>query len=234
MKRKYFITGTDTDAGKTFITVALLRAFAEQGYSTLGLKPIAAGSEIINGEKKNDDAVMLAQASSVQVAYQQTNPILLDAAMAPHIAAERENRTISASKVTGFVRGTLMTAPAQVTLIEGAGGWRVPLNARETFADVAKQLNIEVILVVGMKLGCLNHALLTTEAIKRDGLTIAGWVANAVDPAMEGLDENIKSLVNRIGAPLIGVMPHLTNPNDKPNQWIASSFLTNSTSPSAS
>lgn len=234
MKRKYFITGTDTDAGKTFITVALLRAFAEQGYTTLGLKPIAAGSEIINGEKKNDDAVMLAQASSVQVAYQQTNPILLDAAMAPHIAAERENRTISASKVTGFVRGTLMTAPAQVTLIEGAGGWRVPLNARETFADVAKQLNIEVILVVGMKLGCLNHALLTTEAIKRDGLTIAGWVANAVDPAMEGLDENIKSLVNRIGAPLIGVMPHLTNPNDKPNQWIASSFLTNSTSPSAS
>lgn len=226
MKRKYFITGTDTDAGKTFITVALLKAFTEQGFTTLGLKPIAAGSELIDGEKKNDDAVLLAQASSVQVAYQQTNPVLLDAAMAPHIAAERENRSISASKVTGFVRGTLMTAPAQVTLIEGAGGWRVPLNARETFADVAKQLNIEVILVVGMKLGCLNHALLSAEAIKRDGLTLAGWVANAVDPNMEGLDENIESLVSRIGAPLIGVMPHLGNPDDIPKQWINPSFLT--------
>ena len=226
MKRKYFITGTDTDAGKTFITVALLKAFADNGYSTLGLKPIAAGSELIVGEKKNHDAVLLAQASTVQVAYQQTNPILFDAAMAPHIAAERENRKISVSAVTGYIRGTLMTAPAEVTLIEGAGGWRVPLNHRETFADVAKQLNVEVILVVGMKLGCLNHALLTAEAIERDGLKLAGWIANIIDPSMNGLDENINTLAAMMRTPLIGVMPNLSDSEVLPVSWINPHFLT--------
>jgi dethiobiotin synthetase len=228
MKRKYFITGTDTDAGKTFITVALLKAFSEQGFSTLGLKPIAAGSALIDGEMKNDDAVLLANASTVKLSYQQTNPVLLAAAMAPHIAAERENRKISASSVAGFIRGTLMTSPAQVTLIEGAGGWRVPLNYRETYADVARQLNVDIILVIGMKLGCLNHALLTIEAIERDGLKVAGWIANCIEENMEGEKENIQTLATMIRAPLLGTMPYMSKQDSQPEQWLNPKFIAGS------
>ncbi|MDN3650863.1 dethiobiotin synthase [Reinekea marina] len=225
MKRKYFISGTDTDAGKTFVSVALLNAFAQQGHSTLGLKPLAAGSELLNGEEKNDDAVNLANASTVKLSYQQTNPVLLKAPMAPHIAAQRENKRLSSQQLVGFVRGTLMSANAALTLVEGAGGWRVPLNNRETLADVVKALNLDVILVVGMKLGCLNHAILTMEAIERDGLKVAGWIANCIDPEMDGLEENIQTLQQYLRAPLIGVMPFSEKLSDIPSDWLNPKFL---------
>ena len=147
--------------------------------------------------------------STLKLPYEQVNPVLLRAALAPHLAADMEQRRLTAQRLAGFCRGTLMTQQAQLTLIEGAGGWRVPLNNRETLADVAIELNLDVILVVGMRLGCLNHSLLTIEAIQRDGLRLAGWVANCIDPQMTSLDANIQSLISRIPAPLLGTMPFL-------------------------
>jgi dethiobiotin synthetase len=225
MKKRYFIAGTDTDVGKTHITEALLRAAQQHGLTTLGLKPLAAGAELVGGHWSNDDARRLQAASSLKLPYEQVNPILLRAALAPHLAAEMEQRRLTVQRLAGFCRGTLMTQKVQFTLIEGAGGWRVPLNNRETLADLAIDLNLEVILVVGMRLGCLNHALLTVEAIQRDGLTLAGWVANCIDPQMDSLDANIHSLVSRIPAPLLGTMPFLGEGAVASADWFDARFF---------
>ena len=181
---------------------------------------MAAGAESLAGEWQNEDARILMAASTLKLPYQSVNPILLHEPMAPHIAAERENKRLTAQSVIGFCRGTLMTSPADFTLIEGAGGWRVPLNYRETMADVVKELTIDVILVVGMKLGCLNHALLTAEAIKRDGLTLRGWIANTVSPDMNGFEENVQTLQRMLPAPLVGVLPYLANGQQAPVNWV--------------
>ena len=220
MKKRFFVAGTDTDAGKTKVCEQLLLAAHHYGLSTLGLKPVAAGAELIDGEWQNDDARVLMAASSVKLPYVSVNPVLLREPMAPHIAAERENKRLSAQSVVGFCRGTFMTAQAEFTLIEGAGGWRVPLNHRETLADVVKELNIEVLLVVGMKLGCLNHALLTAEAIKHDGLTLRGWIANTLSSDMNGLEENIQTLQRMMPAPLVGVLPQLGDSQQAPEKWV--------------
>jgi len=225
MKKRYFITGTDTDVGKTHITEALLRAAQQQGLTTLGLKPLAAGAELIEGQWSNDDARRLQAASSLQLPYEQVNPVLLRAALAPHLAAEMEQRRLTAQALAGFCRGTLMTQRAQLTLIEGAGGWRVPLNNRETLADLVIELNLDVILVVGMTLGCLNHALLTAEAIQRDGLRLAGWVANCIDPQMNSLEANIQTLAKRLPAPLLGTMPFLAAGETPPLAWLDPRFF---------
>jgi len=225
MKKRYFITGTDTDVGKTHITEALLRAAQQRGLTTLGLKPLAAGAELIGGQWSNDDARRLQAVSSLKLPYEQVNPILLRAALAPHLAAEMEQRRLTVQSLAGFCRGTLMTQRAQLTLIEGAGGWRVPLNDRETLADLAIDLNLEVILVVGMTLGCLNHALLTMEAIRRDGLQLAGWVANCLDPQMSSLEANIQTLVKRLPAPLLGTMPFLQAGETPPPTWLDTRFF---------
>lgn len=220
MKQRYFIAGTDTDAGKTKVSEALLHSAHMAGLSTVGLKPLAAGSEQIDGERRNDDAHRLIQASSVQLPYASVNPVLLDEPMAPHIAADREGKRLSVQSLAGYCRGALMTSGAEFTLIEGAGGWRVPLNARETLADVVKALELDVILVVGMKLGCLNHALLTAEAIARDGLRLRGWVANCLNPDMNGLQENIGTLQRMIQAPLVGVLPYLGAGEQPAADWV--------------
>lgn len=209
-KRTYFVAGTDTEVGKTRVTVELLRALNRQGLKTLGLKPLAAGAdEAEDGHWTNEDARALQAEASVQLPYEQVNPVLLRAPMAPHIAAEREQRRLTLHTLEGHCRGTLMMTPYNVALIEGAGGWRVPLNPRESLAGLPKSLNCPVILVVGMRLGCLNHALLTAEAIQRDGLTLAGWVANCIDPDMTELDANIATLTTLIPAPRLGVLPWL-------------------------
>lgn len=225
MKKRYFMAGTDTDVGKTHITEALLQAAQQRGLTTLGLKPLAAGADLIDGRWSNDDARRLQAASSVKPPYEQVNPVLLRAALAPHLAADMEQRRLTVQRLAGFCRGTLMTHPAQLTLIEGAGGWRVPLNERETLADLALDLNLDVILVVGMRLGCLNHALLTIEAIQRDGLRLAGWVANCIDPQMNSLDANIHSLIGRISAPLVGTMPFLGAGEVAPTSWVDGRFF---------
>ncbi|MBT7374661.1 MAG: dethiobiotin synthase [Porticoccaceae bacterium] len=207
-----FVTGTDTDAGKTVVATGLLAAAKQAGLSTAAIKPVAAGCED-NGEGlQNTDALQLQAAASYQLPYQQVNPVALQAAIAPHIAAQEQGKTLSASRLVGYCRG-LGLLPVDMLLAEGAGGWRVPLNNRETLADVARELNCQVILVVGLRLGCINHALLTAEAVRRDGLTIAGWVGNTIDPEMPRIAENIATLRRLIKEPCLGIVPRLNDLN---------------------
>lgn len=195
----FFIAGTDTDAGKTTLACGWLKQHASA--SCYGLKPVAAGATETADGLRNDDALRLMAASGIKLSYQQVNPVLLLEPASPHLAAQQEKRRLSVDRLLGYVRGTLMARRADLVLVEGAGGWLVPLNERETLADFARELNVPVVLVVGMKLGCLNHALLTVEAIERSGVTLAGWVANPLAQPMPWLEENIKTLEQRIDAP---------------------------------
>lgn len=208
--KTYFVTGTDTDVGKTLAATGLIEAANRQGRRTAAIKPVAAGCEDRGDGLQNSDALQLQAAASHPLSYQQVNPIALQAAIAPHIAAEQEGRSLSAQRLSGFCRG-LTLLPVDILVIEGAGGWYVPLNHRETLADVAKQLNPEVILVVGLRLGCINHALLSIKAIRADGLKIAGWIGSTIDPDMPQLDKNIATLERLIAEPCLGVIPRLTD-----------------------
>jgi dethiobiotin synthetase len=210
IKKRYFVTGTDTDCGKTLISAALLHKAKEQGLKTLGLKPLAAGAEMLDGELRNDDALQLMAQSSVELTYEQVNPILLEEAIAPSIAAERAGRSLDLSRISGLMRGALMM-PNQFCIIEGAGGWYVPLNNRNMLSELAADMELPVILVVGMKLGCINHALLTYQAIQQKNIKVAGWVCNQVDKDMAVLDENIATLKRYITAPYLGSVPYIEN-----------------------
>lgn len=210
MAKRFFIAGTDTDVGKTAIAAALLAAAKQQGLRTLALKPVAAGAVKTEAGLRNDDALILQSQMTAPLGYEQVNPVVLEPAIAPHIAARQAGRRLTVSQLAGVCRGALMTAH-DFALIEGAGGWRVPLNERETLAGLALEMQLPVILVVGMRLGCLNHALLTAEAIRRDGLILAGWVANSIDPSMSCPDENFDTLKDLLPAPCIGRVPHLDN-----------------------
>lgn len=205
MNKTWFVTGTDTDVGKTEICCSLIAAANARGLRTAAIKPIAAGCD---ENKENEDALKLQAVISEPLSYQQINPVALSSAIAPHIAAGQEGKLLQASRLAGFCRGVMM-GPAEFILIEGAGGWRVPINPRETLADLAIELKVEVILVVAMRLGCINHALLTAEAIQRDGLKLAAWVANTPGAKMACHDENLDTLKRRLPAPLIGEIPHL-------------------------
>ncbi|MGB0445087.1 MAG: dethiobiotin synthase [Porticoccaceae bacterium] len=220
-KKVLFITGTDTDIGKTLIATGLLEAANKQGKRTAAIKPVAAGCSDTGEGPQNEDALMLQAAASTELSYQQVNPVALDEPMAPHIAAKEQGKQLSANRLTGFCRGITLL-PVDLVVIEGAGGWRVPLNNRESMAEIPKQLNAEVVLVVGLKLGCINHALLTAQAIRSDGLKIAGWVANTIDEDMLRLDENIDTLKQLIDEPCLGVIPRLA---EKSPQQVAT-FLT--------
>ncbi|MEJ2042281.1 MAG: dethiobiotin synthase [Reinekea sp.] len=219
MRKRFFITGTDTEIGKTTVSEALLRSAQAHGLSTLGLKPLAAGADDIDGQWRNGDALTLQAASSVKVPYETINPVLLKAPMAPHIAAEREQRRVTVQSLAGFCRGAFMSNPVDFTLVEGAGGWVVPVNSRETLADLARELQLEVILVVGMKLGCLNHALLTARAIQADGVKLAGWVANQLSADMNGFNENLQTLQRLMPAPMIGLLPFMNSDQAIAAQW---------------
>jgi dethiobiotin synthetase len=207
-KQWLFITGTDTDVGKTVVACGFLAAANQQGLRTAAIKPVAAGCEVTEQGMTNSDALQLQAAASHKLAYQQINPIALEPAIAPHIAAAEAGVRMSASRLVGYCRGVSLM-PVDMVVIEGAGGWRVPINSRETLADVARELECAVIVVVGMRLGCLNHALLTMEAIRGDGLRIAGWVANILDPEMPRLQENIDTLKQCINEPCLGTVPRL-------------------------
>ena len=220
-KRIFFITGTDTDVGKTEVAAGLLEAANQKGLRTGAIKPVAAGCEDHGDGPQNDDAIKLQSLANVELSYQQVNPVALDLPMAPHIAAQEQGKALSANRLTGFCRGVSML-PMDLLVIEGAGGWRVPINKRETMAEIPKQLNAEVILVVGIRLGCINHALLTAQAIRLDGVQIAGWVANILDTEMLRIDENIDTLKQLINEPCLGVIPKLS---DKSPQQVAT-FLT--------
>lgn len=208
MRRKsFFVTGTDTGVGKTLISAGLLLAARHQGLRTAALKPVAAGCDQTEAGLRNDDALLLQSVITQSLTYEQINPVALEPAIAPHIAAEQNKRRLSVDRLAGFARGVLTMA--DFTIVEGAGGWRVPLNAHETLADLAQVLELPVIMVVAIRLGCINHALLTAEAIARDGLVLAGWVANCSDPDMPFQQENIATLAQRIDAPCLAVVPWL-------------------------
>ena len=210
--RSLFVTGTDTGVGKTLVSAALLHALAARGRRVVGMKPVAAGL-VRRGEAwVSEDVLALRAASTVAVPPELDNPVALPDALSPHLAAARAGRHITVAELLASQRA--LQGWADVVLVEGAGGWRVPLNDRETLADLAATMAAPVVLVVGLRLGCLNHALLTAEAIRADGLHLAGWVANRITPDMACVDENIATLRQRLAAPLLGVLPWLGNTPD--------------------
>ena len=209
-KRTFFVAGTDTDVGKTVVSAGLLEAANLKGLTTVAVKPIAAGCEQTEEGLRNGDALALQQAASIKLSYDQVNPIALEPAIAPHIAAQQLGRRLDADRMAAMCRGVMMQ-PADFMVIEGAGGWRVPLNNRQTMADIPKLLKTPVILVVGMKLGCISHTMLTVEAIIKDGLRLAGWVANRADAEMSCYEENLDTLKSMLAAPLLGEIPHLSD-----------------------
>ncbi len=197
----YFITGTDTNVGKTFISQILLNRCQNAGLSTLALKPIASGCAQTPNGLVNDDAIALQRAATIPLPYESVNPYAFEPPIAPHIAAAQAGVSFTVNALIQTLTPILNTK-ADIKLIEGAGGWLLPLNAEETFADVITQLNAKVILVVNMKLGCLNHALLTAEAIHNRGLTLTGWVANSVNEKMPYYEENLATLSKILQPPL--------------------------------
>jgi dethiobiotin synthetase len=206
--KTYFVTGTDTDAGKTLVAEALLHKARQQGLVCYGLKPVAAGAEIHNGEASNSDAVKLQNAASVHLPYAVINPYLFNSPIAPHIAAEQSQTSITQQVLVDHIRQTLIQCPADLVVVEGAGGWLVPINAAQYLSGIALDLQLEVIVVVGLKLGCLNHALLTVRAIEQDGLKVAAWVGSQIEADMPVLTENIATLTQKIVAPCLGIIPH--------------------------
>lgn len=204
----YFVTGTDTGVGKTLVSCALLHAFAAQGKRVAGLKPVAAGCD---DHDHNEDALALRAASSMQLTYGQVNPYCFPHAIAPHLAARHAGARIDFKRILTSYHE--LAAQADEVIVEGAGGFLVPLNEKQTGADLVKALDLPVIVVVGMRLGCLNHALLTVQAIADHQLECAGWVANVLAPEMPALQENIESLRERIAAPLLGVVPQMVEPD---------------------
>lgn len=206
-----FVTGTDTEIGKTFVSAALLRGLAHAGLRAAGMKPIAAGAFERDGVWHNEDADQLDAAASVLLPPALRTPYLLKEPAAPHIAAALEGVTLDVAHIAACYRQA--RERADIVVVEGVGGFRVPLDATHDTADLAVALGLPVVLVVGMRLGCISHALLTAEAIAARGLPLAGWVANRIDPAMTFPEENIAALRERLaaqyGAPLVGVVPHL-------------------------
>ena len=209
--RGVFVTGTDTDVGKTLISCAFLHAFRLAGKTALGMKPVAAGCEIQSQGLMCGDVTALRQASSVQAPIEWVNPYAFEPPVAPHIAAEEAGVTIDLERIReAFLK---LAEYAEIVVVEGAGGFRVPLNSHEDSADLARKLGLPVVLVVGMRLGCLNHALLTADAIRARGLTFAGWVANRIDPEMARFEANLEALQQRLGAPLLGVVEYEVAPD---------------------
>ena len=219
---KLFITGTDTDAGKTFVATTLLYKAQSLGLSTFGLKPVAAGCEWSveqrpSGEWHNDDALSLQTASTIRKDYAIHNPVAFPQAIAPHIAAELNHSPLTLNSLLQQCQAGLEQV-ADLHLIEGAGGWLVPLNNEHTLADFAQQLNHDIVLVVGMKLGCINHALLTQQLILASKLNFVGWVANHIDPEMSEQETNFAYLKSQLQAPCLGRIPF--SPNQSPRDMI--------------
>lgn len=208
MSHAYFVTGTDTEIGKTTIAAGLLHAARLAGLSTAAAKPVASGCERSPEGLRNADALALLGECSLPLAYEQVNPFAFEPAIAPHLAAREQGVKLTVEALEGPVRSVLQRG-ADFALVEGAGGWRVPLAGEENLSDLAVALALPVILVVGVRLGCINHAVLSAEAIQRDGLVLAGWVANIVDPQTSRLEENLATLAERLPAPCIGRVPRL-------------------------
>jgi dethiobiotin synthetase len=210
MTLKIFVTGTDTNVGKTYVSSNILTALQQRGYSTLGIKPIASGCILQDGKYINDDALLLQQASSIKLPYEQINPCAFKEPIAPHIAANLSQQQLSVETISKKISPALQHT-ADICLIEGAGGWHVPLNEKETYADFVIQHQFPVLLIVGLRLGCLNHAILTSQAFKQSGVNVIGWVANSIDNNMIYQEENIKMLKHWLPIPCLDVIPYRTH-----------------------
>ena len=202
----FFVTGTDTGVGKTWMTAALIHSLAIRGLRVAGMKPLACGGHATVDGWRHEDAELLMQEASVALPYDTVNPFLLHEPLAPHIAAHQTGLRLSAAELHEAC--TSLEEDLDYLLIEGVGGWEVPLNEHETTAQFARLLGLPVILVVGIRLGCLNHALLTCDAILRQQLKIAGWIANIVNPDTLRIPENIAALETRLPAPRLATIPH--------------------------
>lgn len=196
MKQAFFITGTDTNVGKTYVACKLIRQYVAQGYKVVGMKPVAAGCEFVDGKWVNDDVLKLEAASNVKAPRELINPYSFKEAIAPHIAAELAGVEIEIEVIKQAFDA--LATVADIVIVEGAGGFLVPINDNETMADLAIALNIPIIVTVGMKLGCINHTLLTVEAIKVRQLVLHGWVANQIDQNMQFYNENIATVAKKI------------------------------------
>jgi dethiobiotin synthetase len=203
-----FVTGTDTGVGKTVVAAGLVHLFARRGHRVVGLKPVASGGEPTANGLRNSDALALAAASSVPLPYELTNPCCFGPAIAPHLAAQEAGVAISVDALAGWYRRA--AAGAELAIVEGAGGWRVPLHPEGFLSDLPERLGLGVILVVGLRLGCLNHARLTLEAIAASGrCPFVGWIANRIDPGLARAEENLETLERLLGGPPLAVVPRL-------------------------
>lgn len=207
MPQSIFVSGTDTEIGKTFVSRAIVRELIAGGYRVAVMKPVASGAALQDGVLRNEDALQLIAESNVPANYAQVNPYCFVPPIAPHLAAAQAGVEIDLQNIYDIYQE--LQANSDVVVIEGVGGWRVPLNATQSVADLALLLGLPVVLVVGMRLGCINHALLTAEAIRLKGCQLLGWVANALQPAMQEQQNNIMAIEQRINAPLLGALPYV-------------------------
>jgi dethiobiotin synthetase len=209
--RGIFVTGTDTGVGKTLVAAGLVHALRGRGLRVAGMKPVASGSVVLPEGLRNEDALALQAAASRPWSYEIVNPYTFEPAIAPHIAAKEAGISVDIDLISRSF--DQLSAASDVVVVEGAGGFLVPLGPGLSFADIPLRLGLEVVLVVGLRLGCLNHAFLTAEAISARGLALAGWVGNQVDPGYERLAENLAALEAGLPTPCLGVIPPLNPPD---------------------
>lgn len=206
MKSGVFVTGTDTDCGKTFVSQQMLHALRVRGVSAVGFKPVAAGAVKHEGQLRNDDALVLAGAGNVTVPYESINPYCFEAPVSPHLAAADTGETIELEAI--LAAAERLAGKCDFLVAEGAGGWRVPLSPSLDIQTLAIALGLPVVMVVGLRLGCLNHAQLTEEVIVASGAQLIGWVATQVDPAMSHVESNLQTLDRCLATPCLGWFPH--------------------------
>jgi len=219
--KRWFITGTDTGIGKTWVASALIRHLVAEGYRVAGMKPVASGCADTGAGLRNDDALSLIAASNVKLPYAVVNPFAYEPAIAPHIAARQAGRLIDINRIARLAQ----TIAADYLIIEGVGGWCVPLGEDCLLTELAKATADEIIIIVGMRLGCINHALLTAAQVNRDGLSLKGWIANHVDPDMPVQSENIATLQALMPCPLLAVLPWNDTSGQKPELKIQSTDI---------
>jgi dethiobiotin synthetase len=205
-----FITGTDTGCGKTRVALGMMQKLQQQGNTVLGMKPIASGAEMTQQGLRNEDAVRIRSQASIEVPYELINPYVYEPAIAPHLAAAQVEKPILIEEILQEYQR--LSNQADQVLIEGVGGWHVPLGEHDTLADLARALNLPVVMVVGLRLGCLNHALMTAECMLNAGVTFAGWIANQTEQKMPAREENLATLQAWLPAPCLGDIPYLPDP----------------------
>lgn len=206
MTKGIFITGTDTDVGKTYVGEIILRKLQQLGIQTAAMKPVASGAQHYMGNLQNDDALRLQRVAKIKLPYELLNPYVFAPSIAPHLAAAQVSQHIDLEYIKAKFKQIVVQA--DFVVVEGVGGWLVPLGADHTVADLCRVLDLPVLLVIGMRLGCLNHALLTVESMARKSVNLVGWVANCIDPGFDCLDENVQTLCVHIKAPLLGVLTY--------------------------